>query len=292
MVQILDAAEVVALAQEQLGGEHALLNEPVLIELRRAQRSTEAAVRCWWGQRSGGLDALCIRSDPARAAHVWAASTKDAAQLASVVADDRSAATELIQIEGLAHQAESFAAPLAEARGGAITPGMRQQFHVLDGAERLVRPKPSSTPPGRLRTATTADLDVVINWSIAFQAEAFGPPDPGTAVDTAALIEHIEWKVSQGEIRLWCGPDGRPCTMVGVAQRIPGAARIHLVYTPPPDRGCGHATAATSAACTAAFDEGVTACTLFADVANPTSTGIYQRLGFAPAGEYLALNIT
>jgi uncharacterized protein len=59
-------------------------------------------------------------------------------------------------------------------------------------------------------------------------------------------------------------------------------ARIGWVYTPPEFRGRGYGTAITGALAEFLLEKGQAWVALFADNANPTSTGIYRRLGFRP----------
>lgn len=77
--------------------------------------------------------------------------------------------------------------------------------------------------------------------------------------------------------------------MVGTNAPVAGAVRIGPVYTPPEQRGRGYASSAVAAASQQALDEGASSCTLFTDLANPTSNSIYRALGnerFADWREY------
>jgi predicted GNAT family acetyltransferase len=61
-----------------------------------------------------------------------------------------------------------------------------------------------------------------------------------------------------------------------------GVVRIRYVFTPAPLRGRGYAGAATAAATADALRDGASEVVLFTDLDNPTSNGLYQRLGFQP----------
>jgi len=54
------------------------------------------------------------------------------------------------------------------------------------------------------------------------------------------------------------------------------------VYTPPEFRGRGYASALVAALSQAMLDAGYHFCTLFTDLANPTSNHIYQAIGYQP----------
>lgn len=69
-----------------------------------------------------------------------------------------------------------------------------------------------------------------------------------------------------------------------------GFARIGPVYTPPDRRGRGYAAGVTARAARAILDAGATPC-LFTDLANPTSNGVYQRIGFEPVLDTVTVRI-
>ncbi|WP_067541952.1 GNAT family N-acetyltransferase [Nocardia crassostreae] len=106
-------------------------------------------------------------------------------------------------------------------------------------------------PPGAARTAELADRDLIAEWFTAFQGETGGP-----AAVACCLL---------------------PCH---------GVSRIAPVYTPPERRGCGYAGGATTAVVHRARELGAQEVVLFADLANPTSNALYQRLGFRPVTDF------
>ncbi|MFJ3725441.1 GNAT family N-acetyltransferase [Streptomyces sp. NPDC090045] len=135
----------------------------------------------------------------------------------------------------------------------------------------LVAPDP--VPAGRPRTATEADLPLLLEWIEAFHKEAGGHG----AASEAALRDRI----SYGGALLW-EHEGEPVSLAGFSRPICSASRIGPVYTPPALRGRGYAAGATHAATRAAHAAGATEVLLFTDLANPTSNGVYQRLGYTP----------
>jgi predicted GNAT family acetyltransferase len=64
-----------------------------------------------------------------------------------------------------------------------------------------------------------------------------------------------------------------------------GVSRIGPVFTPADSRGRGYGSAVTAAAADLALGNGVDNVVLFADLANPVSNGIYQRIGFEPVSD-------
>ena len=73
--------------------------------------------------------------------------------------------------------------------------------------------------------------------------------------------------------------------MCGRTPTVCGVPRIGPVWTPPDHRRHGYAAAVTGYVCEHALRAGATACTLFADATNPTSNGVYERIGFRPVAE-------
>ncbi|MEU4105925.1 GNAT family N-acetyltransferase, partial [Streptomyces tanashiensis] len=140
-------------------------------------------------------------------------------------------------------------------------------------------------PAGRGRVATEADVPLVAAWTTEF-AEAIGD-EP--AEDYTGFVTE---RISEGRLWLWEGPDGRPVSMAAVSRTIEGQARVHLVYTPPAERGRGYAAGVTEAVSRAALDGGVAQVLLFTDLSNPTSNALYQRLGYRPVTDHLGVTFT
>ncbi|MEV6574692.1 GNAT family N-acetyltransferase [Streptomyces sp. NPDC051577] len=143
-----------------------------------------------------------------------------------------------------------------------------QRLYRLGG---LVAPSPA--PSGRVRTAVAADLPLLLTWLEAFRVEA----DPAGSVSEALVRDRLAY----GGILLW-EDAGTPVSLAGFSRPASGAARVGPVYTPPDARGRGHAAAVTHAASEAASARGASEVLLFTDLANPTSNGVYLRIGYVP----------
>lgn len=74
-------------------------------------------------------------------------------------------------------------------------------------------------------------------------------------------------------------------SLVVTGPPTPTGTRVGPVYTPPPDRGRGFASALTAAASQDQLDAGRECCFLFTDLANPTSNTIYQAIGYEPVAD-------
>lgn len=135
-------------------------------------------------------------------------------------------------------------------------------------------------PEGRARAATPADRALLVEWVRGF-ADATGQSKSSA-----------EWLVDEGTERgaltLW-ESGGAPVALAGRSLMLAGTVRVTLVYTPPELRGRGYAAAVTHAAGRVARESGAAEVVLFADLANPTSNGVYLRIGYEPVADRLLL---
>ena len=144
----------------------------------------------------------------------------------------------------------------------------------------LVAPPP---PPGELRRAAPDDLDLALEWYLAFGHEAAeqagrGPEDPHVMFeDEAGMLRRIE----AGRVWFWVDDRGERVHLTGHSETSFGVARIGPVFTPKEQRGRGYAGAAVAEVSRMLRDTGARV-TLFTDQANPVSNALYQRLGYRP----------
>jgi predicted GNAT family acetyltransferase len=64
---------------------------------------------------------------------------------------------------------------------------------------------------------------------------------------------------------------------------------VQYVYTPVDQRGHGYASACVAAVTARELAEPGRTCVLYTDLANPTSNGIYQAVGYRLLGEAVQL---
>jgi predicted GNAT family acetyltransferase len=80
--------------------------------------------------------------------------------------------------------------------------------------------------------------------------------------------------------------------MAGVTPMVAGQIRVAPVYTPTHLRGRGYAGAATIEVSRTALAAGAAEVLLFADLANPTSNALYQRIGYHPVADFAAYDFS
>jgi ribosomal protein S18 acetylase RimI-like enzyme len=176
----------------------------------------------------------------------------------------------LARVQGEAGSAAAFAGAWTQRHGVAgIAPEGGRLYEL--GTVRAV-----ADAPGRLRLAERDDREVLVDWTIAFGGE------------TETIAAHAEQIVDLAITReqLWVWDDHGPVTMTGASSAVAGVTRVQRVYTPPEHRGRGYATACVEHQSRLLTEHGL-GCVLYTQLSNPTSNGIYRRIGYEPIAEVL-----
>jgi predicted GNAT family acetyltransferase len=171
------------------------------------------------------------------------------------------------------------ARPAGEAwvarHGGSARPGMRQRIYRLDAV------RAPADVPGRMRAALPEDLPLVDVWNSGFAEDAGHQFHAPSAARDA-------W-VREGRLVLW--EDGAPVAMAVAGGRTRNGVRVGYVYTPPERRRRGYASALVARLSQSLLDDGFRFCVLYTDLANPTSNGIYARIGYRPICDVEDVNL-
>jgi uncharacterized protein len=133
--------------------------------------------------------------------------------------------------------------------------------------------------PGHFRAATPADLDLLARWSRDFGLAIDEPRGDLESIAPAVLN-----RIAAGNLFIW--EDGKPVSMAAYSRPTSHGTAINEVYTPPEFRNHGYATACVAALSQHQLDRGHTFCALFADLDNPISNSIYQKIGYRPIGDF------
>jgi RimJ/RimL family protein N-acetyltransferase len=178
-------------------------------------------------------------------------------------------------INAQAGTAQAFAAGWQSLTGTPARTHRRNRLHRL-GTLRFPQPPADGTA----RVAGPADRDLLTAWLTEFAWEVR---------DAAGhTSQEVDDRLSYGGLTLW-EDGGQPVSVAGLTRQVAGQVRVGPVYTPPGLRGRGYAGGATAAVSQAALAAGVPDVLLFTDLANPTSNGLYQRLGYQPSADFLVL---
>ena len=71
-----------------------------------------------------------------------------------------------------------------------------------------------------------------------------------------------------------------PVSVAGCSDPTPNGIRINAVYTPPEYRSKGYAIACVASLSQMLLNRGYKYCFLFANLTNPTSNYVYQKIGY------------
>jgi GNAT superfamily N-acetyltransferase len=173
-------------------------------------------------------------------------------------------------VEGEAEAAAAFAGTWSDLSGMAAQPERATRIREL-GTLSL----PAGVP-GQLRSPLSADTPTMVAFLDAF---ALGMGEPGLTE------EQVVQRAEAGRLAVW-DVDGAVVSLVGRTDAVAGVVRIAPVYTPPAQRNHGYAAACVGAL-SAQMLAGGHRCILYADLANPTSNGVYRRLGYEAIAEVL-----
>jgi len=155
------------------------------------------------------------------------------------------------------------------------------QGYCLERRQRLYELRQVTGPlpeQGRLRPATEADVEMVAQWWHEFRLEISSQAAP------KELSQATRLRIEQGDIYLW--EDEQPVSIAMKTRPTRRGISVSLVYTPPQFRRRGYATACVGHLSRKLLQEGWQFCALFADQANPTANGVYQRIGYTVVCNY------
>jgi predicted GNAT family acetyltransferase len=217
--------------------------------------------------RGGAVVACALRTPPFKAV----ITAGEPSAIDSLVIDLAERYPDLAQVHGPEPAVSHFAGLWSKRTGVPSIQGTRLRLFEIHEA-----PRAAPRVGGALRLATEQDLATITAWTTAFIAEAL-PGDPLNPETHAAEA------IAMRTLSVW--EDGGLVSMAGWAGKTPRGVRVNFVYSPPECRGRGYATACVSALTQQLLDEGRAFCCLYADRSNPTSTGIYQKIGYRAIGD-------
>ncbi len=180
-------------------------------------------------------------------------------------------------VNGRVELAEAFAAHWSSLTGAKteVVRGMRI-FKLTEVHWPLL-------PSGHVRPATLADVDLLAAWIREFEWEALG-----TDADTAPVppADRARQMIEADSLFVWECATGEIVSLAAASRATVRGRTVSLVYTPPAHRGQGYASATVAALSDRILQEGYAFCTLFTDLANPTSNHIYQVIGYRPVCDF------
>jgi uncharacterized protein len=220
--------------------------------------------RLWLVEDGGATVGAALRTPPHNLA-VARPRAEGALEALAASIDD-----ELPGVVGALPEAEAFAA-LWSGRAGASARGrVALKIYALEAVRAV------AGVPGRSRDATPADRPLLLDWWRAFSIEV-GHARQGDDPEVARAVDRRLTADGAG-FMLW-EQDG-PVSFASFGGQTPNGIRIGPVYTPPPLRGRGYASALVAELSARLLSGGRRFCFLYTDASNPASNKIYQRIGY------------
>lgn len=245
--------------------------------LRMAQHGFETQPYLAVAEAPAGIELVAMMTPPHRLV-LWSERPDADEALAALARDLREHGWTVAGALGPPHLAEPWLEHWRALTGQNWRLTMNERIYELTAVIPPERPA-----PGRMRAAGPDDRDLAVRWFWEFHAEALGAePEP-------QVEKIVDRRIGDGSLFLW--EDGRPVAMAGVFRETSRSSTISLVYTPPEARRRGYAMALVAALSQQRLDAGKQFCTLFTDLANPTSNSIYQQIGYRPVCDFNAYDI-
>jgi uncharacterized protein len=127
---------------------------------------------------------------------------------------------------------------------------------------------------GKLRLATVADLELIVDWTFQFSLVT----EEKITLDGARKL--AERGISESSIFIW--DDNGPVSMAKKARPTKNGIVVNLVFTPQEHQRKGYATTCVAHVSQYLLDAGYSFCSLYTDLANRTSNSIYMKIGYEP----------
>lgn len=244
------------------------LQDEVVYNLLHLIAGAESSVR--WAAKGGGL---IYAQTPGYNGWLWADQADGRTEgLLAALADVLTEGERLPGITSEPRVAERLAELYVARAGGSYRHYMSMEAYSCPYA------KPPAGVKGHARSAVWDDADLVAEWLVGFDKDAFG-----RLSDADGKRAEAESLIRRGNLYLWMADD-EPVSMANIAHRSPRHARLNAVYTPREHRGRGYASAVVGVLCSLLETEKLTPM-LYADVANPDSNKVYRNVGFVACGQ-------
>jgi uncharacterized protein len=176
-------------------------------------------------------------------------------------------------INGARRWSEPFARAWVDAAGA--TAHVRRDMRAFE-LRSVRRP---DMPAGRFRSTTPRDAESLARWTVALGV------DIDEAITEAEAARSVARLTAANDLTVW-ERDAEVVSMAAVVRRTRRSSSIALVYTPPEFRGRGFASATVAELSQRELDAGQSWCSLFTDLANPTSNHIYTEIGYEPVCDF------
>jgi len=166
---------------------------------------------------------------------------------------------------------DEFAAVWSQRAAFTRCVSMNQMIYRLDKVNSI------ELPQGELAFATRAEDTLIADWMYAFSESTLDKLNREDSLTKA--------KEAIAEERAYVWHYNGPVSMAIWGRQTRNGVVISGVYTPPASRNHGFATAVVATLTQKLLERGNKFCSLYTDLANPTSNSIYRNIGFYPIQE-------
>lgn len=167
--------------------------------------------------------------------------------------------------------ADAFKAAFEAKTSTPMHTAMKQRIFVNDNVV------PYSTLDAPIRVARAQDNQLIKQWIKGFL------DDIQEAYTPQSIDERLNRLIENQSLYVLVHDDQLVSMAAGIRPMGKGIS-VGYVYTPPQLRNNGFATACVQKL-TAHYLKTCNYCTLYTDLANPTSNSIYQKIGYRPVGD-------
>ncbi len=159
--------------------------------------------------------------------------------------------------------------------------GCSHEVEMNQGLYELTRVKMPDPNGGQMVNATAEHQDTLEAFVMGFWRDCF----PHRRITEEIIRARVQRFVDEKHAFLWQNQDGALVSMAAIVRESPNTTSISGVYTPPGERGKGHAARIVAALSQERLDSGKKACNLHTDLDNDTSNGVYIRIGYELIGK-------
>ncbi|MCJ8347677.1 GNAT family N-acetyltransferase [bacterium] len=180
-------------------------------------------------------------------------------------------------VMGEAHILKTFIKKWLDLNSCLSLEGERQRIY---GLTQVIK---GPLVPGFYRIAKSDEFDLIMLWQKAFHLETFGE-----GVKTAIYEKLVKSLFNEGHLYIW--DDQGPVSMAALTRPTSHGITVSYVYTPNEHRKKGYASAIVSEISQMCLEQGKVFCSLFTDLSNATSNGIYQKIGYQAVADVIDIH--
>ncbi|WP_191561388.1 GNAT family N-acetyltransferase [Metabacillus idriensis] len=174
---------------------------------------------------------------------------------------------------------EVFARVWADEASLRASIAMEQKIYILKEVSAIQQSR------GKFMLADLSHHPLLTEWMVDFMNYTNEPP---ISIENAA--GRMKQFIKEKSVFLWM-EDDIPVSMAKKSRSTKNGVCVSLVYTPDELRGKGFASS-----CVAELSrhllEDYAFCTLYTDLANPTSNSIYQKIGYSPIQDSVMISFS